>query len=125
MYNKEYLKSLSTWMGFVGIMTIIGGVLTAIAGVFAFIIGAIPGIITTILGVKLRGAKKYTDELIAASDDTLAYEKLNLVTMNLSTYFKIQGVLIIISLVFAVLGIIVMTATGFSIYNYNSFNGYY
>ncbi|WP_079907294.1 MULTISPECIES: DUF5362 family protein [unclassified Carboxydocella] len=102
MVDREILSQHSRWVGFVGIMTVIFGVISAIAGLFAFIVGAIPGIITIILGLKLRGAKKYADQIIASGGDST---QLNMLFMNLNTYFKIQGVLIIINLIMIALAI--------------------
>ena len=119
--NKETLKQLSAWMGFVGIMTIIAGVFSAIAGLFAFIIGAVPGVITIILGIKLRNAKLNADTMIAAAVDELDITQFNLFTANLNTYFKIQGILIIIGLVFAVIGIVIGIIAGASFLMYRVF----
>ncbi|GAW31969.1 hypothetical protein JDF658_17340 [Carboxydocella sp. JDF658] len=102
LVDREILSQHSRWVGFVGIMTVIFGVISAIAGLFAFIVGAIPGIITIILGLKLRGAKKYADQIIASGGDST---QLNMLFMNLNTYFKIQGVLIIINLIMIALAI--------------------
>ena len=119
--NKDTLRQLSTWMGFVGIMTIIAGAFSAIAGLFAFIVGAIPGIITIILGVKLRNAKHNADLILAGEtiDDEVAH--FNMFTANLSTYFKIQGILIIISLAFALVGILIAIVGSVSMYMYQGF----
>lgn len=111
MVDKEYLRELSKWAGFVGIMTIIFGAVSAIMGLFAFVIGAIPGIIAIILGVKLRNTKLYADELLAGEQDDT---RLNMLFMNLNTYFKIQGILIIISLAFMALGMLTGVFAGFA-----------
>jgi len=110
--DKRTLSQLSSWMGFVGIMTIIAGVISAIAGVFAFVIGAIPGIIAIVLGVKLRNAKHNADILIAGADDQVDLSQFNLFASNLTTYFKIQGILIIISLVMGFLGALISMVVG-------------
>ncbi len=102
-WNK--VQQLSAWMGFVGIVTIIGGVFTAIAGLFAFVVGAIPGIVTIVLGVKLRHAKKYADAMIAEQSLESGSGNFNLFADNLNTYFKIMGILIIVSLVLTLLGV--------------------
>ncbi len=102
--NTEELQQLSKWMGFVGIITIIGGALSALAGLPAFIVGAIPGIIAIILGVKLRNAKQSADAMLMDVHHENFTGNLNSFFSNLNTYFKIQGVLIIISLA---LGIVV------------------
>lgn len=115
MVEREQLQQLSKWAGFVGIMTIISGALSAIGGLFMFIVGAIPGVITIILGLKLRGAKRYADELLACSteDET----RINLLFMNLNTYFKIQGILIIVVLVFAIISFIMAILGSFAFMN--------
>jgi hypothetical protein len=116
--DRETLKQLSGWMGFVGIMTIIAGVLSAIAGVFAFVIGAIPGVIMVILGIKLRSAQQNADTLVASPTDEVDPTQFNLFTSNLNTYFKVQGILIIISLALALILILLSLALGFTMYNY-------
>lgn len=103
MVNREYLQQLSKWAGLVGILNIIFGAFSAICGLFAFIVGAIPGIIMIVLGVKLRNAKKYADEMLSMEENE---SKINMVLMSLNSYFMIQGVLLIIALVFSVLGIL-------------------
>jgi len=103
--HQENLRDLSRWSGFVGIITIISGVISAATGLFFFIIGAIPGIIAVIMGMKLRNAKNYADKLLYSSEDKNT-EELNLLVDNLTTYFKIQGVLIIVILVFILLSIL-------------------
>lgn len=103
MIKAEYLKQLSKWAGFVGLMNIILGAVSAIGGLFVFVVGAIPGIITIILGVKLRQAKKYADEMLASSQDD---DKMNMMIMQMNTYFMIQGILLIILLTLAVLGLL-------------------
>jgi len=112
--DRERLGQLSSWMGFVGIITIIMGALSALSGVFAFVVGAIPGIIVIILGVKLRGAKKSADSLISEGVSDTYWSNFNMLVGNLNTYFKIQGILIIISLVFMVLGVIFAFLFGFA-----------
>ena len=101
--NVENLRQLSKWMGFVGIMTIIGGVIAAVTGVFALIVGAIPGIVAIIMGVKLRSARQSADAMILQAEEEPFTGNFDLFVANLNTYFKIQGVLIILSLAFGVL----------------------
>ncbi|MDW7739281.1 MAG: DUF5362 family protein [Bacillota bacterium] len=101
--DRVKLQQLSGWMGFVGIITIIGGVLSAIAGVFAFVVGAIPGIIAIILGIKLRSAKQYADAMLAETVSEEYSANFNQFVGNLSSYFKIQGILIIVSLILGLL----------------------
>ena len=119
MIDREQLSQLSKWAGFVGIMTIISGALSAFFGLFAFIIGAIPGIIAIILGVKLRNTKKYADELLATGSENVDQDnsKINMLFMNLNTYFKIQGILIIISLVMLGIGLLSGIFASFAVSN--------
>ncbi|MFZ5353230.1 MAG: DUF5362 family protein [Bacillota bacterium] len=102
MIDQENLKSFSTWTGFVGIITIIGGALSALVGVFALIVGAVPGIVTIFLGIKLLKAKKSANELINITDTEQYNQNLNALVNEVTTYFKIQGILVIIGLAFAV-----------------------
>lgn len=117
--NRETLNQLSSWMGFVGIMTIIAGAISAIGGLFAFVIGAIPGVITIILGVKLRNAKQNADAMIASAAENIDTAQFNLFAANLNTYFKIQGILIIVSLVLGIAGAIIAFILGVSMYRFN------
>ena len=117
-YQEAKLEQLSKWMGFVGIITIIGGAISAISGVFAFVIGAIPGIITIILGVMLRKAKKYADALLYEGAADRYSENFSMFVGSLSTYFKIMGILIIIGLILGVLGAIFGLIAGFAFTNY-------
>ncbi len=114
--DREKLQQLSAWMGFVGIITIIGGALSALAGVFAFVVGAIPGIITIILGLKLRNAKQHADAMLLESMDEALPGSFNLFIANLNTYFKIQGILIILSMVMAVLAALIGVLGGLRYY---------
>ncbi|MFZ5642953.1 MAG: DUF5362 family protein [Bacillota bacterium] len=116
LIERDQLRELSKWAGFVGIMTIIFGAISAVFGLFAMIIGAIPGIIMIVLGVKLRNAKKYADQLLAAGpegNDT----SINMLFINLNNYFKIQGILIIIYLVLMALGMLSGALAGFAFMN--------
>ncbi len=119
--DRAKMQQLSAWMGFVGIITIIGGVLSALAGVFAFVVGAIPGIIAIVLGVKLRSAKQYADALLMEQAVEGYSGNFNLFVDNLNIYFKIQGILIIISLAMGLLGILVSLFAGFAFYSYTAF----
>ena len=101
--HQENLRQLSKWMGFVGIMTIIGGVIAAVTGVFALIVGAIPGIVAIIMGVKLRSARQSADAMMLQAEEEQFAGNFNLFVANLNTYFKIQGVLIILSLAFGLM----------------------
>ncbi len=93
------LLQLRSWLGFVGIMTVIGGAISAISGLFAFIIGAVPGIITVILGVKLLGAKKTVDTMLEESSAGISPATFDKFIDSLRGYFKIMGILIIIGLI--------------------------
>jgi hypothetical protein len=119
---KEQLQKLSTWTGVVGWITIISGIISTIGGLFLFIIGAIPGIITIVLGAKLISARKHANTLVIneALDDS---EMLALIS-NLTTYFKIHGLLIIIGIILSIvviyLGFIgALFQTNYYFYNVN------
>ncbi|SKC38830.1 DUF5362 family protein [Maledivibacter halophilus] len=117
MTLREELKQFSKWAGFMAILTIIGGGLQALSGVFFFLIGAIPGIIMIIVGIKLWNAKKQADEIVDF-DGTNQEEKIQLLINNLTTYFKIQGVLFIIGIAFFIIMFIIgIAAGGFSMLN--------
>ncbi len=127
--DPNRLKQMSSWMGFVGIILIIMGALQAIGGVFALVIGAIPGILVIILGVKLRGAKKYADNLVAEGVNDNYWTNFNMLVGNLNTFFKIQGILIIIGLVLGLLGIILSLVFGFVLFDqidfFDQFNQFF
>ena len=114
----EKLEQLSKWMGFVGIMTIIGGAISAISGVFAFVVGAIPGIITILLGVMLRKAKGHADNMLYEDPVDSYSANFSMLVANLNSYFKILGILIIISLVLGVLMVIFGIIAGSFITNF-------
>ncbi len=127
--DPNRLKQMSSWMGFVGIILIIMGALQAIGGVFALVIGAIPGILVIVLGVKLRGAKKYADNLVAEGVNDNYWTNFNMLVGNLNTFFKIQGILIIIGLVLGLLGIILSLVFGFVLFDqidfFDQFNQFF
>lgn len=102
MFDKHQVADLGRWAGFVGIVTLIGGILSCIS-----IVGIIPGIVAIILGLKLRSVKSYADQVVADPDDASQASRINLMINDLSSYFKIQGILMIIGLVLAVIGIII------------------
>lgn len=112
MLDKNQLRQFSTWSGLIGIFTIISGILSCIS-----IVGIIPGIISIILGIKLRNAKNRADEIMAEISTTDEIGKLNLLISDLTTYFKIQGILIIVSLVMVVLGVLGFMGIGALFYN--------
>lgn len=119
--DRDRMQQLSAWMGFVGIITIIGGALSALAGVFAFVVGAIPGIIAIVLGIKLRNAKQYADALLMEQAAEGYSGNFNMFVENLNTYFKIQGILIIISLAMGLIGFLISLVAGFAFYSYTAF----
>lgn len=110
--NKMQLRQLGSWMGFMGLITIITGILLALSGLFAFIIGAIPGIITIILGVKLRAAKRSCELMAMDTHDQYFSSNFNMLTANLSAYFKIQGILVILTVIMVAVGTALAVALG-------------
>ncbi len=123
--DKAKLEQMNKWMGFVGIMTIIGGAISAIMGAIPFVLPAIPGIIMIILGVKLLNAKQNAALMLKEDPDGGYTSSFNQLVGNLSTYFTIQGILIIIALVFAVIGIIAALIFGFTFLNLLGGSMYY
>lgn len=111
--DRTTLESLSKWSGFLGIITIIGGALSCLS-----IVGIIPGVIAIIMGVKLRNSKDSIDKYLMGNA-----AELNGIFLGLSSYFKIQGILIIVSIVLSILSIIIFTIFGFALSN--SFDYYY
>lgn len=97
---KEQLQKLSTWTGILGWITIISGIISTIVGLFLFIIGAIPGIITIVLGAKLISARKHANTLVIS--ETLDDSEMLALISNLTTYFEIQGLLIIIGIILSI-----------------------
>ena len=102
---NESITKLGRWTGIVGTITIVTGIIQAIAGLFAFVIGAVPGIIQIVLGVKLLSVKKSADEMdqFHISEPS---NQVDAILSNLSTYFMIQGILLIVSLVLQVFAMI-------------------
>lgn len=90
--NRDKMELLQRWTGILGIIFIISGVINALLGAFFFLVGAIPGIISIILGVKLRGARKYAKEYLETNNSY----SLDLLVAELTTFFKIQGVFTIV-----------------------------
>jgi len=105
-------------MGFVGIVTIIGGVISAISGFFAFVIGALPGIISIIMGVLLRKAKKHADAILFEDAVERYSANFSKLVGSLNAYFKIMSILIIIGLVLGVLAAVFGLIAGASLLNY-------
>lgn len=102
MLDKYQLSDMGKWVNFIGIVNIIAGIINCIT-----IVGIIPGILCIILGMKLRGVKRYSDEIVVSVDDTAQMGSLNLMVSELSSFFKINGILIIIGLVLSVIGLII------------------
>lgn len=110
MLNQETVNKLITWTNFVGILSIVFGALSALGGVFAFVIGAIPGVVMIIMGVKLLNAKKAAQELLMIEDQSIAIPKLDQLLSEITTYFKIQGILYIVSIAVGILSVIIYIA---------------
>ena len=91
---------------FVGIITLISGILSCIT-----IVGIIPVWLPSYSALKLRNVKRFAEEA-SSLDEMSQTSRLNLM-LDLSGYFKIQGILIIIGLVLAVIGIIVAIVANF------------
>lgn len=100
MLSRDNIESIQRWSGFLGVVFIITGAINTFIGLFAFVIGAIPGIITIVLGVKLRGVKKYAKEYLETNNDGA----VDLLMSELSSYLKIQGIMMIISLILGIIG---------------------
>ncbi len=115
--DRVVLRQLSAWMGFVAVITIISGVISVVTGLFTFILGAIPGIITIVLGVKLRNAKHYLDDIIMVPAGADYSMQLNMFATNLNTYFKIQGVLIIIIIVLIIIIFFLVALLGMAFFS--------
>ncbi len=111
MFERENLQDLIRWTNIVGIFTIVGGALQAIPGLFAFGVGAIPGLISIYLGTRLLRARDRAKDLLVS--DVSDAQVLNEFVSSLTTYFKVQGILIIIGIIAAIIGaIIFMTMAG-------------
>ncbi len=104
MFERENLQDLIRWTNIVGIFTIVGGALQAIPGLFAFGIGAVPGLISIYLGTRLLKARDRAKDLLVA--DVSDAEVLNEFVASLTSYFKVQGVLIILGIIGAILGVL-------------------
>lgn len=110
MLNRRTLKQLSTWAGFMGVVTIISGSLSALAGLPFFIIGAIPGVVMIVMGVKLWQVKQEADAYLASPQEDLG--KLNAVIEHLMLYFKINCIMTIVVLALTLIFILIIIATG-------------
>lgn len=102
----ENLKKLATWTNFMGWVTFICGILSAIPGVFMLGIGAVPGVISAMLGWKLITVAKNANQI--ARNNEVDEATLTLVINDLTTYFKVQGIMMIVVMV---LMVIVMVAS--------------
>lgn len=118
MLNKKQVSDMGKWSGFVGMFTLVSGIISCIT-----IVGIIPGVVAIILGLKLRSVKSYADQVIADQDEEAQLNRLNLMITDLSTYFKIQGILMIIGLAFAVIGILIAIAA--AVFSFTAFNSFY
>ncbi len=110
MLNQETVNKLITWTNLVGIVSIVFGALSALGGIFAFLIGAIPGVVMIIMGVKLLNAKKAAQELLTIEDQSIAITKLDQLLSDITTYFKIQGILYIASIAVGIIVFIIYMA---------------
>ena len=107
MLDWTNIKSLGSWAGFLGTLSIIGGVLFCIT-----IVGVLQGVFMILLGIKLRNARKHSAELAATQDPAADTGRLNMLLYELGGFFKLNGILIIIALVLGVVGVVVTIATG-------------
>ncbi len=98
MLDRNNIRSMGKWAGFLGIMSIIGGVICCIS-----CFGLIQGIFQIILGMKLRNAQKYAEQLALFQDPAGEAGRLNGLFTELESYFKINGILMIITLILGVL----------------------
>lgn len=111
---NSMIDSLSGWMKFMGIMTIISGALSCL------------GIITAAIGVPLIFAGI---ALINCSKNIKTYKQysnpyiLNEVFASLNKYFKIQGILTIVGIIVLIITIIIAVFS--IILSFNAFQDYY
>lgn len=95
----EKLKSIQTWTKILGWIMIISGILTLLSLV---------GIIPLILGWKLLRVSKEAERLLHDPNNRDAeYEFVS----ELSSFFKIQGVLTVASIIISLLGFIFFFST--------------
>jgi hypothetical protein len=118
MLDKQQISDMGRWSGFVGIVTLISGIISCIT-----IVGIIPGVVAIIIGLKLRSVKSYADQIVAYQDEESQVSRLNLMMTDLSTYFKIQGILMIIGLALVVIGILIAIAA--AAFSFTAFNMFY
>ncbi len=112
IYNS-IVNSLSGWMKFLGIYTIVIGAITCIG-----IISAAIGVPLIFAGISLTNASKAIKEYADFNNPNVLY---NLFTY-LKKYFKIQGIMVIVSLALTfvyIVIILVVFALGAYSYMYN------
>ncbi|EPR13343.1 DUF5362 domain-containing protein [Ruminiclostridium papyrosolvens] len=112
IYNS-IINSLSGWMKFLGIYTIVIGAITCIG-----IISAAMGIPLIFAGISLTNASKAIKEYADFNNPNVLY---NLFTY-LKKYFKIQGIMVIVALALTfvyIVIILVVLALGAYSYMYN------
>lgn len=97
--HNSIINSLSGWMKFLGIYTIVVGALTCLG-----IITAAIGIPLIFSGISLTRASKAIKEYIGFNSPNVLYN----VFFYLNKYFKIQGILVIVALALSVLYIIII-----------------
>jgi hypothetical protein len=98
---KKKLEEFSTWAAVVGWVTVISGAVEALVGLFAFVIGALPGAIMLFAGIKLLRARNHARNLVLVQE--YSEQEMVLLMQEMTTYFKVQGILIIIGVVLTVL----------------------
>lgn len=112
-YNQQgnlfsIIDSLSGWMKFMGIYSIIAGAISCLG-----IITAAIGIPMIFAGLGLNRASESLKQYKANNNQYI----LNEVFTNMNKYFKIQGILIIIGLVVSVISIIIATVIAIAAVN--------
>ena len=115
--NRVVLRQLSAWMGFVGVITIISGAISVLFSIATFALGAIPGVISIVLGLKLYTAKQYVDEIIATLPGVDYTPHFNMLALNLNTFFKIQGLLILVLIIILLLSGFLLIFFGLAIFS--------
>lgn len=95
---EQSLKDLGRWTGIIGNITIFTGVISALLGLSLYIIGAVPGVIQIVLGAKLLNVKKYANEAVLFNIEDPS-NQISYILTNLSSYFKLEGVLMALSLI--------------------------
>lgn len=104
------INSLSGWMKFLGIYTIVIGAITCIG-----IISAAIGIPLIFAGISLTNASKAIKEYADFNNPNILYNLF----LFLKKYFKIQGIMVIVSLALTFLYIvIILVVFAFGAYNY-------